>query len=364
MWGYRVIDDAQGLAEAERGSGYPPPRATVLLTDHPWEDLSLEESIFEEAGLAFVAGPSVALAQAEIDQLVSDCSPIAILTCWAVVSGRAIATPGLRIVARLGVGLDNIDVEAATAAGVSVTNVPDYCVGEVSDHAIALLLAHFRGIARLDRAVKRTGWPPNGEHLERISDLTIAIIGYGRIGRETGRKLQAFGCRILAASRPNAPADGIAQFVDIASIQAEADVIILHAPLVEETRNIVNRTFLEGCKRAPLLINLSRGGLVDNDALLGALDTGQLRGAALDVVEGEPSPPPALLAREDVIATPHIAFASRASMLELRRRGCEEVVRALRGQPLAHLCNNPALGRPLDGGVASDVRIVDTTEGP
>lgn len=358
---------------SERGDSYPPDRATssiagsqrVILADHPWPDLELERNIFAAAGLELIAGPVVAGTSSEVELLVEQNDPIAIMTCWANVSSRAIASPkDLAIVARIGVGLDNIDVASATNRGAWVSNVPDYCVSEVSDHAIALLLSHYRGIARLDTATKNAGWRSDSSGLERVADLTVAIIGYGRIGRETARKLRAFGCQVLAASPSFEKSDDWAQPADLARIQRDADAIILHAPLTQQTNGLIDAPFLKACRRRPLLINVSRGGLVDNSALIAALDSGQLRGAALDVVDGEPEPPVAVTARLDVIATPHVAYASTASLVELRRRACEEVVRAVRGQPLQHPCNDPKFGTPLDGGVASDIRIVAGPDGP
>lgn len=337
----------------------------VVLTDHPWPDLDLERSIIETAGYRLVAGPETAGTTEEVEALVQGNDPVAILTCWADVSTKAVDSPSdLRIVARLGVGLDNIAVTAATQRGAWVSNVPDYCVSEVSDHAIGLILTHYRGIARLDAATKQHGWNPDGIGLERISDLTVGIVGYGRIGRETARKLRAFGCRVLAQSPDFTVSDDHATAVALDAIQREADVIVLHVPLLPTTRKLVDMGFLEACSKRPLLVNVSRGGLIDNDALLAALSSGQIRGAALDVMDGEPTPPADIYNRADVIVTPHIAFASTASMKELRRRACEEVVRVLKGEAPLHPCNAPLQGKPLDGGVASDIRVIDGPDGP
>lgn len=338
----------------------------VLLTDYPWPDIDVERAIVEAAGFRLLAGASEAGTAADIEGLAVRYDPVAILTCWAPVSSAAIAAPtDLRIVARMGVGLDNIDVEAATARGAWVTNVPDYCVEEVSDHAIALLLAGERGVVALDREVKQGQWRPGGAIVARISTLTVGIVGLGRIGRMTARKLSGFGCRIVAAD-PSAPEPppGV-EIVPMEELQATADAIVLHLPLLDATRHIVDDLFIGGCLKKPLIVNVSRGGLIDNEALVRGLDAGRVSGAALDVVEGEPSPPASLVGRSDVIVTPHVAFLSPTSLLELRRRSTEEVVRVLIGAPPHFPCNAPALGgRPLEGGVASDIRIVDTVRGP
>ena len=345
-------------------------RRTVLLTDHPWADLELERQIIEGAGFELFAGPEVAGDAGDVESLVQASEPAAILTCWAPVSARAIGLPkNLEIVARLGVGLDNIDVVAATRRGAWVTNVPDYCVQEVSDHALALVLDFCRGISRLNAATKNNGWRSDAAGLLRVSTLAVAILGYGRIGRETARKFRALGCRVLAHDPTFTSDDENAAAVSLERVQDEADVIVMHVPLTPDTRGMIDREFLAGTKRSPLIVNVSRGPLVDNDALFEALTRGSIRGAALDVLDGEPSPPQEILSHPRVVVTPHVAYASDASMRELRRRACEEVVRVLRGAPPEHPRNAPergaiAAGVPLDGGVASDIRLVETPDGP
>ena len=340
-------------------------RLRVLLTDHPWPECDVERAIVEAAGFELVVGASEAAPAAEIARFVAEQDPVAILTCWAPVSARAISAPtDVRIVARMGVGLDNIDVAAATARAAWVTNVPDYCVEEVSDHALALILAWLRGVVVLDREVKSGFWQPGGAKVGRFRALTVGLIGLGRIGRATARKLGGFGCRILAVDpSPAEPPAGVEK-VSPDVLRAEADVIVLHVPLVEATHHMVNDAFIAGCRRKPLLVNVSRGGLVDNEALVRGLDAGKLAGAALDVVEGEPEPPASIVRRPDVIVTPHVAFLSPVSLLELRRRSTEEVVRVLRGAPPHFPCNKPAIAeRVLGGGVASDIRIIKTIAG-
>ena len=353
--------------------------ARVVLTDHPWTDLDLERAIIEGAGFELVAGPVSAPAANRVEELVASADPQAILTCWAKVSRTAIASPrDLRIVARLGVGIDNIDVEAATLRGAWVTNVPDYCVTEVADHAVGLVLACERGIVRLDRDVRSNGWHVPSFVPRRIGALVIGLIGYGRIGRASAARFQALGCRVIAADPFAAPSAGGAQIVPLTQLQDEADVIVLHVPLTEHTHRMVDRAFIAACRGKPLIVNVSRGGLVNNHALEAALDEGLLRGAALDVIDGEPEPPPSLLQREDVIVTPHVAYLSGEALLELRRSACEEVVRVLRGDAPKHPRNTPArlatsvaagttapnVGVALPGGVSSDIRLVQGPDGP
>lgn len=317
--------------------------ATVVLTDFAWPDDSVERAIIEGAGHRLISGSSVPAGENEIDELIRTEDPQAIMTCWARVSARGIAAPSdLRLVQRLGVGLDNIDVAAATARAAWVANVPDYCVEEVSDHAVALLLDWARGTVIFDRQVKDGHWDPAGAKLRRVADLTVGIVGFGRIGQRTGAKLSAFGCRLLVHSRsaldgPNHHA------MTLDALLSEADVVILHLPYAQETHHLLDGHRLGLMRDGAFLINVSRGGLIDSAALTKALESGRLSGAGLDVVEGEPEPPRRLVERANVVVTPHIAFSSDASLIELRRRAAEEVVRVLAGQPPLHPCNTPGV---------------------
>ncbi|TLS42364.1 C-terminal binding protein [Streptomyces montanus] len=320
----------------------PPSTVTVLLTDYAWPDDTVERSVIEEAGLTLVTGPAEPASAEVIEGLVAEHRPAGILTCWAPVSAAAVAaSPELRIVARLGVGLDNIAMDTATERGVWVTNVPDYCVEEVSDHAVGMVLAWTRGLAVCDREVRAGRWDPAGARLRRLSTLTCGVVGYGRIGRATVRKLGAFGCRILAHD-PHPPQDvpGV-EMVGLDELLRRSDVVILHVPLTRDTHHVVGAEQLALMPPGGLLVNVSRGGLVDTDAVVKALDSGHLGGAAFDVLETEPHVPAELLAQPGAILTPHVAFSSDASVTELRRRAAEEVVRVLRGEAPDHARNSP-----------------------
>lgn len=324
----------------------------VLLTDHPWLDVEIEQSILAAAGFALIAGPVDTPDAAFVDAQVAEHDPVAIMTCWAQVSSAAIRSPSsLKIIARLGVGLDNIDVDAATQRGAWVTNVPDYCIEEVSDHAVALVLSLWRGIGALDRDVKAGHWRPAAARLRRTATKTIGIIGYGNTGGMTARKFaQGFGCRVLVSSpsllREHSPGDPLGCHITVADlqmIQQESDAIVLHAPLTTQTRHMVDDAFFQRLRRKPLLVNVSRGGLIDNDALLRGLEAGLISGAGLDVIEGEPSPPFAITSRTDVVATPHVAFSSDESLVELRQRSATDVVRVLQGREPVYPCNRPVV---------------------
>jgi len=305
---------------------------TVLLTDYAWPDDSIERNIIEAAGMRLVSGPATPLPADGIEALAREHQPSAILTCWAPVSAAVMAAaPELQIVARLGVGLDNIAVDAASARGIWVTNVPDYCVEEVSDHAVGFVLAWTRGLVHFDREVRAGRWDPATARLRRLAELTCGIVGFGRIGRATARKLGAFGSRVLAHDPHfSGEAEGV-QGVALEALFSQSDIVIVHAPLAEATRHLVNRERLALMPRGGLLINVSRGGVVDTNAVIEALGSGQLSGAALDVLESEPDVPADLRNHPGAMLTPHVAFSSDASLVELRRRAAEEVVRVLQG---------------------------------
>jgi D-3-phosphoglycerate dehydrogenase len=327
------------------------PQQTVLLTDRAWPDDSIERGILEDAGFKVVAGPADPAPVEPLDAMIAEPQPAAILPCWATVSAAAIASSApLRIVARMGVGLDNIAVSAATDRGVQVTNVPDYCVAEVSDHAIGLALAWTRGLVAADREVRAGSWNPAGARPRRLSTLTCGVIGYGRIGRATAAKLQALGARVVI-SDPHPPAGtGSIEVMPLDALLAASDIVVLHAPLVPHTHHLIGERELALLPQGAFLINVSRGGLVDTTSLVASLQAGHLGGAGLDVLEEEPAVPAELLAHPGVIVTPHIAFSSDASVIDLRRSAAEEVVRVLRGEPARYPCNTPSA---LSTGVSS-----------
>jgi D-3-phosphoglycerate dehydrogenase / 2-oxoglutarate reductase len=319
-------------------------RRTVLITDYAWPDTSIEREVIEGAGFTLVAGPATPAPAGEIEALVVKHQPAGILTNWAQVSARAIASsPALKIVARLGVGLDNIAVEEATRRGIWVTNVPDYCFEEVSDHSVGMLLAFTRGLLHFDREVRAGRWEPATAQLRRMRTLTCGIVGFGRIGRSTAQKLSGFGARVLAYTRSPSKEDGDVEFVALDDLLRRSDAVVVHIPLTGETKHLLNRQALALMKRGAFLINVSRGAVIDTQALIESLRSGHLGGAALDVLEDEPNVPPELLALPNVLLTPHVAFTSDASLRELRRWASEEVVRVLQGERPKQPRNSPAV---------------------
>jgi D-3-phosphoglycerate dehydrogenase len=323
-----------------------PPTAKVLVTDYVWPSLEPERAVLAKAGMELVAAPDER--EETLASLAKDADGI--LTCFAKVTGKVLqAAPKCKVVGRYGVGVDNIDVETATKLGIAVTYVPDYCVDEVSDHAMSLLLAWNRRIVLFDTSTKTTGWGSVALSMPimRLRGKKLGVVGFGRIGRVTAAKAQAFGMEILAYDAL-IPADQIAKHgarpVDLPTLLRESDFVTLHVPLIPQTRGIIGRAQLATMKPTAVLINTARGPLVDEDALVEALKAKRIAGAALDVlVDNNPPKGHPLLGFDNVLTTPHVAFYSKESVLELEERAAGEVARVLQGQMPDNLYNQAVL---------------------
>ena len=252
-----------------------------------------------------------------------------------------------RIISRFGIGVDNVDLEAATAAGIVVTKVPDYCIDEVSDHAMALLLALVRKIPASNAQVHAGRWEMKAVvPIHRLKGRILGLVGFGRIPRLLAPKAKAFGLRVIVHD-PLVQADVIAREhvdqVDFDELLAQSDYVSIHTPLLPETRNLFNGDAFGRMKPGSYLINTARGPIVDEQALARALDAGQLAGAALDVMPQEPPAGSPLLGRDNVIITPHTSFYSEESLLELQRKAAQEVADVLTGKPAKNPVNSVKL---------------------
>jgi len=241
-----------------------------------------------------------------------------------------------RIISRFGIGVDNVDIAMATSKGIVVTKVPDYCIDEVSDHAMALLLAIVRKIPFSNSEVQEGRWAmPTVVPIHRLRGTILGLVGFGRIPQLVAPKAQAFGIKVIAFD-PFVPQEVFAKAgvssVSFDELVKTADYISLHCPLTPETNHLFNAEVFGKMKPGAYLVNTGRGPLIDEAALAQALDKGQLAGAALDVVEKEPPVGSPVLGRKNVILTPHTAFYSDESLLELQVKAAEEVVRVLSGQ--------------------------------
>jgi phosphoglycerate dehydrogenase-like enzyme len=260
------------------------------------------------------------------------------------------AAPHLRVVARVGVGTDSVDIAAATDAGVVVTTTPGANRETAADHALAMILAALRRIVEHDASVRRGEWRRAGAMTPwDLHGTTVGLVGFGAIGRAVSRRLAGFATHVLVTDPAYAHAHSGSGYevVGFADLIARADVVSLHLPLLESTRHIISHTELAAMRPEALLVNTSRGGLVDENALIDALVTGRLRGAALDVYTDEPAVPAGLLSLPNVVLTPHIGGLSHASIRQMTRDATGSVLGVLTGSPVPGSVVNPtALRNP------------------
>ena len=305
----------------------------ILITDYAWATLEPEREVLSAIGAELI----VAKTGKEIEFLKYAPDVDGILTNWAKVTTDVVkAAEKCRVIGRYGIGLDNIDVATATSLGMVVFNVPTYCLEEVSDHAMALVLAMARKIPRLNNEVKNRSWDRNiGPQMYRIRGQKLGIVGFGKIGKLIVPKAKGFGMEILAYS-PSLT-DKVAKTygvknVDFEELLTEADFITIHCPLVPETNNLIDADALSKMKSTAYLINTARGGIVNHDALFQALQENWIAGAGLDVL---PEEPPAdnfsLLDLDNVIITPHAAFWSEESINDLQISAAKGVLNVLTG---------------------------------
>ena len=315
---------------------------SVLMTDRPWPDDSIERAILEAAGC------ELTIADADDEQTL--CAAVgdadAIATCWAKVTPAVLeAAPRCRHVARMGIGLDNIALDAATERGIPVTNVPDYCVEEVGDHAMALLLALARKTSFYDRQLAGGVYDVNaGPPMRRLSTQTIGLVGMGRCGQAMSRRAAGFGVRQIGWSPSGDNRGCDVEMVPFDRLLTEADFISVHVPLSDDpehgTRHLFDAAAFEAMKPSAVLINTARGPVIDEAALLVAVESGQIAGAGLDVYDPEPpdldSP---LLQHDRIVTTPHAAFVSVEALAELRERVARQIVAIKEGQPAESIVN-------------------------
>lgn len=307
-------------------------RAKIVLTDYVWESLDVERKIL---GPDAELRPFKAATVEEFAAEARDCD--ALLNTYAgPITADVIANmPRCKIIARYGIGVDTIDVDAATAAGIIVTNNPTYCIEEVADHTLALMLGAARRVPLYDRLVRAGDWSlAPGKPIARLRGQVLGLVGFGRIAREVAARAAAFGMRVVF-SDPNVEAGQFAAPGDkrrLEDLLREADIVSLHAPLMADTRGMIGAAAFARMKRSAILVNTSRGGLIDTAALVAALDAGQIAGCALDTLDVEPLPAGhPLRHRDNVLITPHAAWYSETAMVGLQAGAPGEVRRVLSG---------------------------------
>jgi D-3-phosphoglycerate dehydrogenase len=307
----------------------------VLVTDHDFPGLELEQGIFADAGWQV----RVAQCRGEDDVIAAGAGCEALLVQYAPVTGRVLqALPSVRIVSRFGAGYDTVEPDACARHGVWLANSPDYGVGEVATHALAMALALLRHLPFYDRDVRAGRWHYlSAGRIRRASNLTAGILGLGRIGKRFAHLARNCFARVVACDPYLIDGDfpAYVERVTLAQLFSTADVISLHVPLTAETRGMVDRTLLSALRPGAVLVNTARGAVIDIDALLAALDGGRLAAAGLDVLPHEPLAVSHPLAQHPrVLLSPHAAFFSDEAEVELRRKAAMNIVQwAQNGRP-------------------------------
>jgi phosphoglycerate dehydrogenase-like enzyme len=249
----------------------------------------------------------------------------------------------LRVIARVGVGVDSIDIDAATNCGVAVTVTPGANEETVADHTVALMLAALRRVCEHDAGVRRGEWNRTGAHTPwNLHGSTVGLVGFGRIGRLVARRLRGFDVEIVVCD-PDVVGAGDVVPVTLEELLGRSQVVSLHAPLLPQTDGLIGRAELEQMRPEAVLVNTARGAIVDERALLEALESGRIRAAALDVFENEPPRLDGLRALDNVVLSPHNAGLSVESVSEMTRRATTSVIDVLSGHRPADLANPEVL---------------------
>lgn len=317
----------------------------VVVTDHDFDDLAIERRVLDD------------LATVEDVSDVDDSGGTDLVEAVSCANGvlnrrRPLDADHLRaladgaIVAGYGIGVDNVDLEAATREGIPVTNVPEYCIEEVATHTVSLALALVRGLKSFDRSTAEGHWDRNrGPRIRRLSTMTVGVVGFGSIGRAVADRFHALGANVVTSDPYVEEADVPPEIslVPFDALVECTDVLTVHSPLTESTEGLIDADVFERFSDEGYLVNVARGPIVDADDLLAALEAGEVAGAGLDVFPREPpAPDDPLRDHPAVIATPHVAWYSEEANVERREAAAENVRRTLAGERPVNVVNDPA----------------------
>lgn len=314
----------------------------VIITDCDHDSVQIEKDVFDKAGIP------MELKQCRTeDDVIKECQDADIfIVQYAPITRKVMEScPKLKYIVRYGVGVDTIDVPAATELGIQVGNVPDYGMNEVADHAIALSMALLRKIVLMNQQTKTTKWDyTTSIPIHRFSEMTVGVLGLGRIGRNFAKKMHALGFKVIGYDpyfKETPETDEYVKPVDFDTLVKEAGLISLHCPL-DGNRDLFNKETFRKMKPNAMIINVARGGIINEDDLLDALKNGEIAAAALDCMAHEPvSPDDPLFALDNVLVTPHMAWYSEEAASELKRKTAEESVRFLSGEAIHYPVNHP-----------------------
>ncbi len=302
----------------------------VVVSDQVFPTVDLERKLLADIDAELIVASGD---QQEVLAVAADADGI--LNTYLPWDADAIARlDNCKVIARYGIGIDNVDLEAARKAGIVVTNVPDYSVEEVAAHALALILAALRKVVTADEAIRTGAWGvDNFRPIRRLSTLTVGLVGYGRIARRLAAALDALGAQVVIHDPYLSDDPALPPLLDLDGLLACSDIVSLHAPLTDETRGVINESTIGKMKPGAILVNTSRGPLVEFAALADALRSGRLSAAALDVFETEPVDTDLLEGVPNLIATPHMAYYSEEALEESQRKAATQVIKVLTGEP-------------------------------
>lgn len=306
----------------------------AILTDQVFPDTTIESEALSRAGITLRI-----LTSSQPETIRAEAGGAhAVLTTYAPIDAQTIyALKACRIIARYGAGVDNVDLEAARSRGIVVTNVPDYCVEEVADHTMALLLAAVRKVVAGNHAVRNGAW--GIDHIapvRRLRGRSLGLVGYGRIGTAVAARAHPFGLSVMAydplVDRARFRADNVAPADSLPQLLSRSDIVSIHVPLTPDTLGLIDAEAIEHARPGSILINTARGPVCSLDAVLRALQSGRLAAACLDVFESEPPEPSLFSDTENLIMTPHMAFYSKEAIQESQAKAAAEIIAVLTGQ--------------------------------
>lgn len=318
---------------------------TVYITEYDYLSLEIEQEAFRAAHI-----PLIPTQSHSEDEIIRNCKDAAgLIVQYAQITEKIMANlPNLKVISRYGVGVDNIDLEAATKHHICVTNVPDYSIDEVSTQALALVLDCWRRVTFLHNSIHQGHWDyALAQPIWRLRGHKLGLVGFGKIAREVAVKAQAFGLTVLSYDpyvQPEAMRAMGVLYQPFHQLLRECDIISLHTPLTKETFHCIGTDELELMKSSAILINTARGPLVDEQALQKALDKNEIAGAGLDVLETEPiSPDNPFLSMNNVVLTPHVAWYSEEANKEMKTKASMGIIEVFKGRIPTYLVNKDVL---------------------
>lgn len=321
----------------------------VWILDDEWTNHELEEEIFNDHGFVLKVSNSKTLEQ---DQLKYGPLADGVIAQVGFDCGESVIKEltSCKVIASYGVGFNHIDIETAHRMGIPVCNVPDYCVEEVSDHTIALMLAVVRRLQSYHNQVKSGHWDAlDTKSIKRMKDMTIGLLGFGRIAREVARKIKPFGARIIACDQ-YVPKQIFEEYgvdsVSLEELMMQSNLLSLHVPLLPETENLINAERLKLMPKGALIVNTCRGGVINEEDLIQLIAAEHIGGAGLDVLKQEPPEfDYPLLNMPEVLITPHASYISDQSVTDLRKRTCQIIIDGINGIQLENIVNQKPVPR-------------------